>query len=74
MRDSCVLSQRESIFVEGMQGVDFSLNGVVGGEVKASHVFSKDESSFSIYLGDDMSTNKVPWVFCALHRLSLIHI
>ena len=59
---------KESIEVEGLQGVNFSLNGVVGGEVKASRVFRKDESAFSIYLEDDMSANKFPWVFSALHR------
>ena len=31
-------------------------------------MFRKDESSFSIYLEDDRSANKVPWIFCALHR------
>ena len=31
-------------------------------------MFSKDVSSLGIYLGDGMSTNRVPWVFCALHR------
>ena len=62
---------RESIIVKGLQRVNFFRVG----ELKASHVFRKDESAFSIYLEDDMSANKVPWVFCALHRwLSLIHI
>ena len=47
---------RESIIVGGLQGVNFSLNGVVGGE---AHVFRKDESAFDVYLGDIWSTNKV---------------
>ena len=63
----CDESERESrknLQVEWMQVVDFSRNVVVGGEEMASHK----------YLEDDMSANKFPWVFCALHRLSLIHI
>ena len=60
--------ERKSIFVELMQGVDFSLDIVVGGEVKSSRAFSKDVSSLGIYLGDDMSTNKFPCFFCAPHR------
>ena len=49
---------KESIVVGGLQGVKFSLNVVVGGEEMASRE----------YLEDDMSANKFPWVFCALHR------
>ena len=63
----CDESERESrkdLQVEWMQGVDFSLNVVVGGEEMASRE----------YLEDDMPANKFPWVFCTLHRLSLIHI
>ena len=60
---------RESIIVKELQGVNFSLNGVVGGEVKTSHVFGKDESAFNIYLEDDRSANKVvPRFFSALHK------
>ena len=59
---------RESILVGGLQGVNFSLNVVEGGEVKASRVFRKDESSSNVYLEDDRSANRFPWVFCALHR------
>ena len=51
-----------------MQGGDFSLDIVVGGEVKSSRAFSKDMSSLGIYLEDDTSTNRVPWFFCAPHR------
>ena len=47
----CVESERkwrESIFVEWMQGVNFSFDIVVGGEVTASRVFRKDEGSFNV--------------------------
>ena len=47
---------RKNLEVKGLQGVNFSRDIVVGGEVKASHVFRKDESSFSIYLEDDRMT------------------
>ena len=46
---------KESIIVKELQGVDFSLNDEVGGDV---HVFRKDESAFDVYLGDIWSTNK----------------
>ena len=36
---------RESIFVKGIEGVEFSFNFVVGGEVKSSRIFKKDELS-----------------------------
>ena len=48
---------RESIKVEGLQGVNFS-RGVVGGEEKASRV----------YLGDILSANSGPLIFCASDR------
>ena len=57
-----------------MQGLEFSFDVVVGGEVKSSRIFNKDESSLDLYLGDKRSTNRVPWCFCVPHRLSLIHI
>ena len=42
IRDRC----KESIEVEGSKRVNFSLNGVVGGEI---HVLRKDESAFNVY-------------------------
>ena len=62
---------RESIIVGELQGLDFSLNGVFGGDV---HVFRKDESAFDVDFGDERSANSCPWIFCAPDRLSLIHI
>ena len=49
---------RKNIQVKGLQGVNFSRNVVVGGEEMASHE----------YLEDKRSANRVPWIFCALHR------
>ena len=49
---------KENLQVEGLQGVKFSLNVVVGGEEMAS----------CEYLEDEKSANRVPWIFCALHR------
>ena len=66
----CVASERElreSTFLKGVQGVEFSFD-VVGGEVKSSRIFNKDESSLNLYLGDERSTNRVPWCFCVPHR------
>ena len=54
---------RESIIVKGLQGVNFFRVG----ELKDSHVFRKDESSFNVYLEDDRSANRIPWIFGALH-------
>ena len=59
---------RKSIQVEELLGVNFSRNVAVGGEEKASHVFRKDESSFSVYLEDKKSANNCPWIFCAPDR------
>ena len=73
----CIESERESgesIFVKGVQGLEFSFDVVLGGEEKSSRIFYKDKSSFNLYLGDNRSTNKVPWYFCVPHKLSLIHI
>ena len=56
---------REGIIVGELQGLDFSLNGVFGGDI---HVFRKDESAFDVYLGDKRSENSCPWIFCASDR------
>ena len=67
----CVESERElreSIFVKGVQGLEFSFDVVVVGEEKSSHIFNKDESSLDLYLGDETSTNRDPWCFCVPHR------
>ena len=67
----CIESERkfgESIFVQGVQGVEFSFDVVLGGEEKSSRNFYKDKSSFNLYLGDDRSTNKVSWCFCVPNK------
>ena len=72
----CVESERElreSIFVKGVQGLEFSFDVVLGGEVKSSRIFSKDESSLDLHLGDDRSTNRVHWCFCVPHRWQSIY-
>ena len=57
IRDRCVdESERKSIQVEGLQGVNFSHDVVVGGEEKASRV----------YLGDIWSANSCPLIFVHL--------
>ena len=38
------------------------------GEEKSSRIFNKEESSLDLYLGDDRSTNRIPWCFCVPHR------
>ena len=49
---------RENLQVEGLQGVNFSRNVIVGGEEKAS----------CAYLEDKRSENSCPWIFCAPDR------
>ena len=56
--------RRENIHVEGLQGVNFSHDVVVGGEEKTSRA----------YLEDTWFANSLPWIFCAPDSLSLIHI
>ena len=51
-----------------MQGVEFSFDVVLGGEDKSSCNFYKDKSSFSLYLVDDSSTNKVSLCFCVPNK------
>ena len=73
----CIESERElreSTFVKGVQGLEFSFDVVLRGEEKSSRILNKDESSLNLYLGDERSTNRVPWCFCVPHKLSLIHI
>ena len=68
----CVESERElgeSIFVKGVQGLEFSFDVVSGGEVKSSRIFNKDDSSLNLYLRDERSTNRVPWCFCVPCRM-----
>ena len=49
---------RKNIQVEGLQGINFSRDVVVGGEEKASRA----------YLEDTRSANNRPWTFCAPDR------
>ena len=67
----CIESERElgeGIFVQGVQGLEFSFDVVLGGEEKSLRIFHKDKSSFNLYLGDERSTNKVPLCFCVPHK------
>ena len=47
--------RREGIIVGELQGLDFSLNGVFGGDV---YVFRKDESAFDVDLGCLLYTSR----------------
>ena len=44
---------RESILVQGVQGVEFSFDVVLGGEDKSSCNCYKDKNSFNLYLVDE---------------------
>ena len=65
IRDRLKRVCRESIIVKELHGLDFSLNGVFGGDL---YVFRKDESAFDVDLGDKRSVNSCPWIFCAPDR------